>query len=319
MSKTSSAQRVELTDAAARAKVIERQPLQLIGQRSGLFRGAGDSLADIWAHRELLGLLVRRELKARYKDSSLGVVWSLFRPLAQLLIYYFAIGQILGAARGTPDFAIFVFVGLTMWGLFSEIVSGSTTAIMSNSGLVKKVYLPREIFPLSAIGGALFNFLVQLVVLVIAIVIFSSYPFVLDWQFLLAPLAVVTLVVFSTALGLVLSAINVYLRDTEHLVEIAIIILFWASPIVYSFSYVTRLLHGGWIEQLYLANPVTVAVIAMQKAVWAAGTRATGALAQAWPSDLGIRLLITLAISLVLLWLAQRAFARLQGNFAQEM
>lgn len=319
MSRTSSTPHIELTDAAERAELIEGQPLQLIGQRSGLFKGASGSLTDIWAHRELLGLLVRRELKARYKDSSLGVVWSLFRPLAQLLIYYFAIGQILGAARGTPDFAIFVFVGLTMWGLFSEIVSGSTTAIMSNSGLVKKVYLPREIFPLSAIGGALFNFLVQLVVLLIAIVVFSSYPFVFGWQLLLAPLAVVTLVVFSTALGLVLSAVNVYLRDTEHLVEIAIIILFWASPIVYSFTYVNRLLHGGWIEQLYLANPVTVAVIAMQKAVWAAGTSATGALQQTWPSDLGFRLLITLAISLILLWLAQRAFARLQGNFAQEL
>ncbi|WP_279433481.1 ABC transporter permease [Agromyces protaetiae] len=104
-------------------------------------------MREIWQYRELLGRLVKREVKVRYKDSSLGIVWSLFRPLVQLLIYYFAIGQVLGAARSVPDFGIFVFIGLTMWALFSEIISTSTTSIVANAGLVKKVYLPREIFP----------------------------------------------------------------------------------------------------------------------------------------------------------------------------
>jgi ABC-2 type transport system permease protein len=307
------------TDAAARALAIENEPLQEVGQKTGFFSGTGGSLRDIWSHHELLGLLVRRELKARYKDSSLGIVWSLFRPLAQLLIYYLAIGKVLGASRGTPDFAIFVFVGLTMWGLFAEIITGSTTSILSNSGLVKKVYLPREIFPLSAIGGALFNFCVQLVVLAIAIVVLASVPFDFGPQNLLAPLAIVTLVTFATAVGLVLSAINVYLRDAQHLVEIAILILFWASPIVYSFTYVNNLLHGNWLEQLYLANPVTIAVISMQKALWAAGSLTTGPVVQTWPPHLAPRLFITLAVSLILLWLAQRIFSRLQGNFAQEL
>lgn len=307
------------TEAQTRAALIASEPLQPVGQRSGFFRGTPGSLLDIWSHRELLGLLVRRELKARYKDSSLGLVWSLFRPLAQLLIYYFAIGRILGAARGTPDFAIFVFIGLTMWGLFSEIVSGSTTSILTNAGLVKKVYLPREIFPLSTIGGALFNFLVQCVVLVIAIVLLSSVPFAWNLQVLFAPLAVITLVVFSSAIGLFLAAVNVYLRDTQHLVEIAIVLLFWASPVVYSYTYVHKLLHGGWVEHLYLSNPVTIAVIAMQQGLWAAGDETRGPQAQYWPPDLAARLGVTLAVSLVLLWLAQRAFARLQGNFAQEL
>ena len=305
--------------AEARAAAIETLPLQDVGQKSGFVRGSWSSLVDVWRHRELLGLLVQRELKGRYKDSSLGVVWSLFRPLAQLLIYYFAIGQVLGAARQTPDFAIFVFIGLTMWGLFSEIVSGSTTSILSNAGLVKKVYLPREIFPLSTIGGAMFNFLVQLVVLVVAIVFLSSVPFDWGWQLLYAPVAVVTLVVFSTAIGLFLSAVNVYLRDTQHIVEIAIVILFWASPIVYSYTYVHKLLGGGWLEQLYLANPVTTTILAMQQALWSAGDTATGPMAQTWPPAMGIRLAITFVVSLVLVWLAQRAFARLQGNFAQEL
>ena len=303
--------------AEARALHIQSEPFNTVSQKSGFFRGSWRSIADIWSHRELLGLLVKREIKARYKDSSLGLVWSLGRPLIQLLIYYFAIGQVLGAARNTPDFAIFVFTGLTIWGLFSEIVSSSTGSILGNGGLVKKVYLPREIFPLSSVGGALFNFLVQMVVLIIAIVVIAHFPF--GPTLLLAPLAVVMLVVFATAIGLVLSAVNVYLRDTQHFVEIAMLVLFWASPIVYPFTFVHQQLHGNWIEQIYLANPVTIAVIGMQKALWAGGLEGTGATAQAWPDQLGLRLLITLAISLVLLWLSQRAFARLQGNFAQEI
>ncbi|MGG7509601.1 ABC transporter permease [Plantibacter sp. YIM 135249] len=274
-------------------------------------------MKDIWNRRELLWLLVKREVRAKYKDSSLGLVWSLFRPIIQLLIYYFAIGQILGAARTVPDFGIFVFIGLTMWGLFNEIVTQSTTAVLNNAGLVKKVYLPREIFPLSAIGSALFNFAVQLLVLVAATIILSDFNVTPD--LLLAPLAILTLVVFSTAIGLTLSAINVYLRDTQHLVELAIMVLFWASPVVYSFTFVHKALQGNWLEQLYLLNPVTTCIIAMQKALWTAGSTATGAFQQSWPDDLVLRLSITLLVGIVLLWVSQRIFARLQGNFAQEL
>lgn len=303
--------------AAAREARIATLPLERVGPESGFFRGSVSSLRDIWGRRELLWLLVKREVRAKYKDSSLGLVWSLFRPIIQLLIYYFAIGQILGAARTVPDFGIFVFIGLTMWGLFNEIVTQSTSAVLNNAGLVKKVYLPREIFPLSGIGSALFNFAVQLFVLVVATIILSDFAVTTD--LLLAPLAILTLVVFSTAIGLTLAAVNVYLRDTQHLVELAIMVLFWASPVVYSFTFVHRALAGNWIEQLYLANPVTICIIAMQRALWTAGSTATGDFAQAWPDDLAIRLLITLLVGLVLLWVSQRIFSRLQGNFAQEL
>ena len=304
-------------EADQRATDIANTDFEAVGQKPGFFRGAGHSYSDILSHRELLGLLVKRELKARYKDSSLGIVWSLFRPLTQLFIYYFAIGQILGASRSVPEFAIFVFVGLTTWTLFAEIIQSSTTSVLSNAGLVKKVYLPREIFPLSSVGGSLINFGIQTFVLIVAIAAFSSFRISAD--LLLAPIAILTLVVFSTAVGLVLSAVNVYLRDTQHLVEIGIVLLFWASPIVYSYTFVHRALDGNWLEQVYLWNPVTNVVIAMQKALWSAGSTSTGTFKQVWPPDLEGHLLITLAVSLILLWLAQRIFSRLQGNFAQEL
>lgn len=311
--------RTDDSEVIARRERLEREPLVAVGARSGFFSGAWGSVVEVWVHRELLGRLVRREVKARYKDSKLGIIWSLLRPLAQLSVYYFAIGKILGAARATPDFAIFVFIGLTMWALFAEILSGATTSILANSGLIKKVYLPREIFPLSAVGSALVNFAFQLVVLILGEIFLASRAPVWSLDLLLAPLAFVTLVVFATALGILLSALNVYFRDIQHFVEIALIFLFWASPIVYSFTFVQRALNGSFLEQLYLANPVTIAIVATQKALWGSGSTATGALAQQWPNDIAVRLLIALAVSAILFWISQRIFARLQGNFAQEL
>jgi len=158
------------TEGDERSRRLAELSFQPTGQRHGFLRGSAQSLRDVWSYRELLSLLVKRELKARYKDSTLGFLWSLLRPLAQLLIYYVALGKFLGAERAIPDYAIFVFTGLTAWALFSEIVASGTGSIVANAGLVKKIYLPREVFPLSVVGSALFNFIVQIVILVLAAV-----------------------------------------------------------------------------------------------------------------------------------------------------
>src|SRR5690606_4955539 len=140
-------------------------PLRTVGSADGGIRQGWRSLRDVLGRRELLGLLVRRDLKARYKGSALGFLWSFIRPLTQLLIYYVVVGQFLQAARGIPDFAVYIFCGLTIFGLFSETLAGASTSIISNQGLIKKIALPREIFPLASVGSALFNFAVQLLVL----------------------------------------------------------------------------------------------------------------------------------------------------------
>ena len=299
-------------EAAPTPRVITG-PMVEIG-RSGTRRGFVASLREIASYRQLLRRLVSREVRAKYKDSSLGVVWSLMRPLAQLVIYYVAIGQFLGAAKNIPDFAVFVFTGLTIWTLYSEIIGSGTQSVLSNAGLVKKVYLPREIFPLAAVGGALFNFGVQFIVLIVATFVVGRPP--LTPYILLAPLAIVLMIVLGTAIALVLSAVNVYLRDVQHILEIVLLVLFWASPILYSAGFVHGALGGSWLEELYLANPVTLAVLGMQRALWVAGSSDPS---QYWPPMLGIRMLVALALSLVALYFAQRVFSRLQGNFAQEL
>lgn len=300
--------------AREREERIGSLPMEITGRAPRFFSGSLRSLAEIWSRRELLVLLVRRELRSRYKDSSLGIVWSLIRPLAQLLIYYFAIGEILGAARSIPSFAIFVFIGLTGWTLFTEIATNGTKSIVSNAGLIKKVYLPREIFPLASVGGALFNLAIQFVILLAAMVVFGQFPLSLNVLWVFPSLLLIMMA--GTAIALLLSAINVYFRDFEHLVEVVLIVLFWASPVVYSYNFVSSMAQAhSVLQEIYLANPVTLGILGMQRALWAAGS----ADPTNWPPELGLRMLIAFGVMLVLLWLSQRVFARLQGNFAQEL
>jgi ABC-2 type transport system permease protein len=286
------------------------------GARYTLFRGTVDSLRDLASHRELLGLLVNREFKAKYKDSALGFVWSLIRPLALLLIYYIALGKFMGAERQIPMFAIFIYSGLTAWTLYSEIISAGTSSIVNNAGLVKKVYLPREVFPLAVVGSATINFVIQLAILVTATAVAGQFPTGERWLYL--PLSIALLYAFATALALFFAATNVYLRDVQYLVEVALMILFWASPVVYSWSMVSGVLEdsrfaGRLVEELYLANPASLVVLGFQRTFWVAGD------GQPFPEDLTTRLGVAFAISCVVLWFSQRVFARMQGNFAQEL
>ncbi|RFA22650.1 ABC transporter permease [Subtercola boreus] len=312
------------TQAEVRAARLAELPFEAsasAGPRS--VGGFVTSVREIFSHRELLDLLIRRELKSRYKDSALGFLWSLIKPLVQLIIYYVFIGQVLGAARNVADFAIFVFAGLTLWGLYSETISTGTASIVSNGGLIKKVYLPREIFPLAATGSAIFNFLVQMLVLIAAILVLGQFPVSLNLLYVPASIAVV--LIWGVAFAVLLSALNVYLRDIQYLVEVVMLLLFWASPIVYSWSFVvTAVKQHTWLLDVYLLNPISLAMLAFQRGLWQAGnqTRVIDGKTippQDWPASMELRLVVAAVVGLVVMFIAQRIFARLQGNFAQEI
>lgn len=298
--------------AAKRVARLGQQELRVVTPDAGFFSGARASLSDLWAHRQLWLLLTRRELKARYKDSVLGFVWTLVRPMINLLIYYFAIGKILRAAESIPNFAVYVFAGLTAWALFSQILAGATASIIANVGIVKKVYLPREIFPLASAGAAFVDFLSQLAILILgSLAIVQAFDF--ENIVLYGPISLLVLLTWGIALGLFLSAVNVYLRDVQYLVEVFLMIGFWLTPSVYSYGMVIGSA-PAWVAEIYLLNPTAVAVMGFQKAFWAVGSPDA-----IWPDDLMIRLVIALIIGVVLMFVSQRIFARLQRNFAQEL
>ncbi|MDR1214413.1 MAG: ABC transporter permease [Propionibacteriaceae bacterium] len=289
---------------------LAAEPLRDTNLPLGFISGTARSLGVIWSRRELVLLLVKREIKSRYKDSVLGLVWSMVRPLVMLLIYYLVIGQFLGAVRMIPSFAVYVFTGLTVWTLFNEIILMGTRSILDNAGIIKKINLPREIFPLATVGSAGFNFVIQLVILVAAALIVGGgvNPAQLHYSLL----GVLVAIIWGTALALVLSAANVYLRDVQHLVEVLLLIGFWVSPVVYSWPMVASQV-GSTLQEIYMANPITVAVFGMQQGLWSGGD------ATFFPDHLLARLLIAFGLGLVALFLCQRVFDLLQRNFAQEI
>jgi ABC-2 type transport system permease protein len=295
----------------ARYAALAAQPFQVTSAHSLNILEGWRSVREVVGRRQLLGLLIRRDLKARFKDSALGLVWSLLKPLTQFAIYFFVVGQILGAARGIPDFAIFVFAGLTIYGLFAETINGATQSIINNAGLIKKVALPREIFPLASVGSGLFNFAIQVAVLIVAALALGGLRPGLHLLYAFPAIAVV--VIYALALGLVLAAVNVYLRDIQYLTELVLMVLLWASPIVYSWSMAAGIFGRGLLLEIYSNNPVTLSVMAFQYAFRSPEIPAE------YPADLLLRLGVAAVIGLVVLVIAQRVFSRLEGNFAQEL
>lgn len=297
-----------------RYRRLEALPLTSYTKRENALTGFFSALRAVYGRRELLGLLIRRELVGKYKDSSLGLVWSMIRPLTQLLIYYLVMGEFLGAARSIDNFAIFIFSGLTIYGLFSEIVNSMTSSIVANSGLIKKVYLPREIFPVAAVGAALVNFGLQLVILLVAAILVGTLVF--SATLFYSILSLLIILVFAVGIGLFLAAWNVYLRDIQFMVEVIVTLLMWFSPIVYSWTFVADTFNSrgfGWLTEIYINNPVTLAVLGFQNAFWSEASNGV------MPDFLLERMLIAIVVGVLLVWWGQRVFARLQPNFAQEL
>jgi len=179
------------------------------------------------------------------------------------------------------------------------------------------VYFPREILPLAVVGAAMVHFVLQLLVLFVSLIAFR-YDFV-GPSLLWLPLAFVTLTIFMTALGLLLASANVYLRDTQHLLEVVLLFWFWITPIVYPINLaVTKLSSKSQVlKTIYLLNPMANIVIGFQRAIYR-HVSVKGKLVL-YAGNVTGRLFMLLGISLVLLWFGQRVFARAQGNFAQEL
>ena len=300
---------------AARFARLGELPMVSIGTSDTRLRALPRKVREIFRSRQLLLLLTRRDLEVRYRGSLLGFLWSLIKPLIMLAVYYVVLGQVLGAAKGIEAFGIYVFSGLTIYMLFADSIGAAAGSIVGNAGLVKKIYLPREIFPLAAIGGAIFMFTMQLAVLVGAILLLQQWPDPSGLVYFLP--SVFLVLVYVLAIGLLLSAMNVYLRDIQYLTEILLVLMMWGSPIVYSWQMVAGVIAEfnlpAWLLDVYTNNPLTLAVLGFHKTMWGAGTPAD------YPPDLALRMAIAGVVGVVVLVLSHLAFQRMQGNLAQEL
>ncbi len=284
----------------------------------------GQRLKDIWTNRDLLLLLTRTELKVKYKNSVLGYLWSMLNPALVLAIYYVVFKII--AKNGQPNFAIWLFAGLLVWNLFNTAAMAATTVVVGKAGIVKKVAFPRELLALSVVGVSIVLFAIQVVVLVLALLAFGITP---DFTYVtLLPLALVTLVVLTGAVSVFLSAVNVYLRDTQHLTEVLLMAWFWATPIVYTFGQISGQVanktHLMWIKYAYLCNPVTPIAMTFQRAIYGQTQYTYGGQVHHVLPNWGVGtyaglLGLVLGASIGLFLLALVVFGRLEGNFAEEL
>lgn len=300
---------------------LDDSGLRLVNAPVRFWGGTRSDLAEVWSSRELLRAFTARELRSRYKGTALGWVWALVRPLVMLLVYGLAIGIFLGAGRAIPQFMIFIYSGLLAWTLFSTIVMGCINAVVANGALLSRAAFPRLLLPLSVVLAALVDFLLQASVLLVGYAVFRDLPRLADLLWL--PPALIVLVAFGLGLGLVLAAVNVYIRDVGFLSDVALQVGFWLAPVVYAYGQVVRGAQEFGVAadvatRLYMLNPMANVVIGFQRALWPAGDTQQAA-ALAFPGALDLRLAVFGVAGLVVLWLGMRVFVRLSGNFGQEL
>jgi ABC-2 type transport system permease protein len=282
----------------------------------------GPRLRELATHREILMNLVRKELKVKYTASVLGAVWSLLNPVVFLIVFTF-VSQVLGSA--VQPYPPFLLAGLLAWNLFNVSMLQGTQSVISNANLVKKVYFPREILPLATVGVALVDFVLQSAVF-FAFIILTGYGFRIDTVWLY-PFAFVDVLLFSTALTMFVSALNVRYRDVQHLIGLALLVWFWMTPIVYPIGRVYDKLststnpYATTVWYLYLANPMTWIVNGFQQALFHPSnpTLTPPPLAPFTVGQLGVALSIGAVILLALVYLAWRLYFSMSGDFAEEL
>ncbi len=290
-------------------------------------------LREIWLSRELLVFLVRTEIRVKYKNSVLGLVWSMLAPAMSLAIYFVVFSIVLNNKQ--PHFVIFLFAGLLLWNLFSLGVLTGTGVVVNNAGIVKKVSFPREILSLAAVGSACVFFFFQTIVMVIFMLVLHTGP---DWSYLpVLLLALVTGIVLASAIAVLLSAINVYLRDTQHLIEVILTAWFWACPIVYAYQqYIGNKLGPEGRTWIYFLNPMVPLILSFQRCIYAVQTAYVTTTVHVgnhithvttrydvlptkgmlWYVGLDLAVLF---LAVILCFVALAVFGRLEGNFAEEL
>ncbi|MCW2798295.1 ABC transporter permease [Nocardioides sp.] len=277
---------------------------------------ASQGLLEVFRRRYLLRLLVRREISARYQGSFLGLIWSYINPLSQFLMFYFIMGKVVGLGSRTENFAIHVFAALIVSHFFIETFNAGTRSIVRNKALVKKMAMPREMFPVASMLVSLWHVGPQLVILLIACVYAGWTPD--PASLVAAALGISTIMVLGTALALLFSAANVFFRDFGSAVSILTNFVRFSVPMIYPYTTVATRFRGH--TDLYLANPIADAVLLMQRAFWVGTTSDPAATVRdQLPAHLYTRGVIALAGSLVILVIAQLVFSRLENRIPERI
>jgi len=187
-------------------------------------------LRDLWEYRDLMRNLVARDLKVRYRSSILGIAWSWLNPLLMMTVYslFFTIAM---RNSSIPYYPVFLLCGLLPWNFSNGSMLQATGSIIGNSHLIKKVYFPREVLPISIVLSNLVNFFITLPIFFgLALILGAPLSY---WAFLL-PVIILIQVAFTTGMALILATLNVFYRDTQHILGVVMLAWFFLTPVIYS-------------------------------------------------------------------------------------
>jgi len=225
--------------------VISDQPHVKIRPPKGW---AALSLSDLWTYRDLLLTLAERDVKVRYKQTALGVIWVVLQPLLGAAIFTFVFGRVARMSSDGVPYLIFSFAGLLAWNVFNSTLTRASASVVENSRMVSKIYFPRLILPLSTIGSVLIDFAVSACVMVLLMAIYHVHP---GWPLLLMPIFLALLFMAATGVGLYTSALMVSYRDLQYALPPFLQFLLYASPVAYAASSVPASLRS-----IYYLNPL---------------------------------------------------------------
>jgi len=294
-----------VTDTRDLFRAVPRSDFDTPGKSGGIF--------DAFRWHYLLRLLIRTGVTTRYRNSVLGWTWSYVRPAAQFLVFWVVFGVFLDLNR-VPNYAVYLFSGIVVINLFSEAFKNATISIVNNAPLVRKVYLPRQLFPLSTVVVAFIHFLPQVALLLLVVLFLGWITHITVLGVLAIFAGALIIVLFALGLGLLFGAVNVRFRDAENIVELLLLLATWASPVLYFWTMVADVL-PEWALRIYMLNPITQAVELFHYGFWQPVT--TSDLPQ--PPDLALNTLWTLLISVACIAIGQTVFRRLEGRFAQAL
>ena len=255
-------------------------------------------LKNLYDYRQLLKSNVQKEIRGKYKGSFLGVLWSFVNPLLQVLVYALVFPFIM---KNTNDhYIVFLIIGILPWTWFITSITQGTPCILANQGIVKKVYFPREILPISVITSGLVNFLISCII-ILCFLLFSGVGFSIYMIFV--PFIILIQYIFTLGLLLITSAIDVYIRDAEYIINFIVNMLFYATPILYS----PEIFANTSISWLMKINPLSVIITGYRDALYY----------KVMPNLSS--LFIILIGSIILLFIGIMVFRKLEKCFAEEV
>jgi lipopolysaccharide transport system permease protein len=234
------------TELSSRSAFARRAPRRTVIRPSQGW--AGLRLPELWSYRELIGFLVWRDLKVRYRQTAFGVVWVLLQPLALMAVFSLFLGEFLHVKTGDVPYPVFVFSALVPWTLFAQSLMASSASLVGNSGLLGKIYFPRLVLPVSAVGSYLLDFLISSVLLVGLMLVYGLTP---SPALLIIPFLGILVVLAALGVGILLSAVNVKYRDVQSGIPLLVQLWLFASPVAYPVTLVPEAYRA-----IYAINPM---------------------------------------------------------------